>query len=252
VTESVTLRALHATVQVDGPAPDNVRRAWAPLGVPHEVPTARFTITPEADGWRLDDGPVGSDEELLGTLFDRIRVLARGTDDRVVVHAGAVRKGSTTLLLPGESGAGKSTLTAMLVRAGWGLLSDEMVGVDPGGVLTGCPLPLRLAPDACRRLGLNPPVTRAKSDTPLADLGGSAALRAAVTDVVFVRRGQGCSLEPVPRPQALVALADSTFAGVRPEDAMVALAAVSGSARCHVLASDDPDASLRAVTTAVG
>jgi hypothetical protein len=252
VTASVTLRALHATVQVDGPAPDTVRRAWAPLVVPLEVPTVRFQITPEACGWRLDDGPIGSDEELLGTLFDRIRVLARGTDDRVVVHAGAVRKGSTTLLLPGESGAGKSTLTALLVRAGWELLSDEMVGVDPGGVLTGCPLPLRLAPDACRRLGLSPPVMRAKSDTPLADLGGMAALRATVTDVVFVRRGHGCALTPLPRPQALVALADSTFAGVRPQDAMVALAAVTGSARCHVLASDDPESSLRVLTAAVG
>jgi HprK-related kinase A len=54
----------------------------------------------------------------------------------LVIHAAAVERGGSALLLPGRPGAGKSTLCAALVNAGWRLLSDELAVVDPtdGGV----------------------------------------------------------------------------------------------------------------------
>ena len=55
------------------------------------------------------------------------------SSDRALLHAGAVRRpGGGLVVLPGQTNAGKSTLTAGLVRAGWGYLTDELVGITPG------------------------------------------------------------------------------------------------------------------------
>ena len=48
------------------------------------------------------------------------------------LHAAGLSKGKHALLLPGSSGSGKSTLTLALLRAGWGLMSDDMVFLKQG------------------------------------------------------------------------------------------------------------------------
>ena len=45
----------------------------------------------------------------------------------LALHAGAVTRGDTLLLLPGQSGSGKSSLTAWLVSRGCGYLTDELL-----------------------------------------------------------------------------------------------------------------------------
>lgn len=45
------------------------------------------------------------------------------------MHAAAVSRAGSVLLLPGVSGAGKSTLTAYLVAHGWGYLGDDIVAL---------------------------------------------------------------------------------------------------------------------------
>ena len=44
-------------------------------------------------------------------------------------HAAAVRRGASTILLPGVSGAGKSTLVGFLARQGYSYLSDDLVAM---------------------------------------------------------------------------------------------------------------------------
>ncbi len=59
------------------------------------------------------------------------REAVAGAAGRVLLHAGAVRHPRGLVLLPGETNAGKSTLVAGLVRAGWGYVTDELVGLGP-------------------------------------------------------------------------------------------------------------------------
>lgn len=49
----------------------------------------------------------------------------------LMLHAGALEKNGTTLLLPAQPGSGKSTLCAALCHRGWRLLTDEIALVRP-------------------------------------------------------------------------------------------------------------------------
>lgn len=75
--------------------------------------------------------------------------------DRLPVHASAVVRGSTALLLAGPSGVGKSTLGYHAARAGLRLLTDDAayVQLDPEFRLWGMPGPLYLPPESCARFG---------------------------------------------------------------------------------------------------
>ena len=63
-------------------------------------------------------------------LADQVfpRLLAH--DGAFVVHAGAVRVGSSAMMLMGVSGRGKSTLTASFDRSGFALLGDDAMVVS--------------------------------------------------------------------------------------------------------------------------
>ena len=93
----------------------------------------------------LDDsfavtGPAGEleparslDAALIAVLNCVAATVARGLYDRglLAVHAGAVVHRGRALVVAGPSGHGKTTLTLGLVRAGLGLLSDELAVLDP-------------------------------------------------------------------------------------------------------------------------
>ncbi len=51
---------------------------------------------------------------------------------RYSLHAAGVRMNKAGLLIPGTSGAGKTTLTLTLLRAGWDILSDDMLFLADG------------------------------------------------------------------------------------------------------------------------
>lgn len=53
--------------------------------------------------------------------------------DADAIHAAAVRRGTTTLLLPGASGSGKSCLTAGLAAEGFTLFGDDTVVISRDG-----------------------------------------------------------------------------------------------------------------------
>src|SRR5262245_17107922 len=73
-------------------------------------------------------------EDALLDLLDRMvhallaRLLAQGM---YAIHAGAVVDHGAALALVGRSGQGKTTLTLGLLRRGMGLLSDELMVVEP-------------------------------------------------------------------------------------------------------------------------
>jgi hypothetical protein len=72
--------------------------------------------------------------------------------DRQPVHAAAVMRGGTALLLAGPSGVGKSTLTYAALRAGLGVLSEDCVFLQEAPVprVWGLPGFVHLHPDAVR------------------------------------------------------------------------------------------------------
>jgi hypothetical protein len=60
------------------------------------------------------------------------------------LHAGAVRKGDSCIILPGQSGTGKSTLTAWLVTHGYQYLTDELIFLANNGTVTPVTRPISL------------------------------------------------------------------------------------------------------------
>jgi hypothetical protein len=71
--------------------------------------------------------------DVLRTLPARLNRLAAESAASCVIHAGGVLRGEVAVALPGGPGAGKSTLVAALVEHGFDYLSDEALGVLPGG-----------------------------------------------------------------------------------------------------------------------
>lgn len=57
--------------------------------------------------------------------------MALGQRRFLLLHASAVERDGKAIILTGESGSGKSTLAALLGEAGWRLLADEFVLIDP-------------------------------------------------------------------------------------------------------------------------
>jgi HprK-related kinase A len=53
------------------------------------------------------------------------------TNEYLKLHAAAVSRGDTAIILPGIPGAGKSTLCAALGLSGWRILSDEHTMIPP-------------------------------------------------------------------------------------------------------------------------
>ncbi|HSJ27023.1 MAG TPA: hypothetical protein VLB67_02365 [Acidimicrobiia bacterium] len=76
---------------------------------------------------------------------------------RLALHAGAVELGGRSVLLAAPGTGGKTTLAAAFHTAGYRALSDDLVGVDPVGVVDPAPALLRLRPDAAEHLAGNLP-----------------------------------------------------------------------------------------------
>ena len=60
------------------------------------------------------------------------------------LHAGAVMRGNSCIILPGQSGTGKSTLTAWLVAHGYQYLTDELIFLADDGTVTPVTRPISL------------------------------------------------------------------------------------------------------------
>lgn len=157
---------------------DRIGSVLAPLRAP-VPPEHWYGVRVDDDGTAhvdLDGAPVATGvdrrQAVEWVLWDCNRAVASLTGRRLVLHAAAVAHGGSGVVLPGPSGAGKSTLTAALVRAGFGYLSDELVGVEVG---SGRLLPYPRALTVKRG-----------SFGVLADLGGAAGDDAATADAWHV------------------------------------------------------------------
>lgn len=144
----------------------------------------------------------------------------------VVYHAAVLERGGRALVLPAPPGAGKSTLTATLAQRGWRLLSDELALLDPrDGRLYGLARPVNLKNQAIalmREFAPDAVLTEPVPDT----LKGTLALMKAPGDAITrVREGAQAAwivvpsyeagaearLEPLPKAQAHLLLADQAF-----------------------------------------
>jgi HprK-related kinase A len=108
---------------------------WADLHVQMRRPAgARRWFRPQigfyCDGHRPFE-PFPADRPLPLFEWGCNWLIGRRLNDLLLLHAGALEKNGSALLLPALPGSGKSTLTAALSQRGWRLLSDEFGAFDP-------------------------------------------------------------------------------------------------------------------------
>lgn len=148
------------------------------------------------DGWCRLTGPDGRSvrlesptaglfallEAMVGTVVARLHgagILA--------AHAGAVAGPNGAIIVAGRSGQGKTTLVLGLVRAGLGLLSDELALLDPGaGMIRPYRRAVHVRPST---LGLLPELAPLAS-RPLDELGGGSEWTVSQPDVVDLLDGR--------------------------------------------------------------
>ena len=144
----------------------------------------------------------------------------------VVYHAAVLERDGRALVLPAPPGSGKSTLTAALAQRGWRLLSDELALLDPrDGRLYGLARPVNLKNQAIalmRDFAPDAVLTEPVPDT----LKGTLSLMKAPGDAITRVRegarpawvvvpsfepGAEATLEPLPKAQAHLLLAEQAF-----------------------------------------
>jgi HprK-related kinase A len=144
----------------------------------------------------------------------------------VVYHAAVLERGGRAVVLPAPPGSGKSTLTAALAQRGWRLLSDELALLDAReGLLYGLARPVNLKNQAIALMQAFAP--QAVMTEPVPDtLKGTLSLmkapgeaiarvregaRAAWVVVPSYEAGAAPDLEPLPKAQAHLLLAEQAF-----------------------------------------
>ncbi len=144
------LRALALDVAIEshipGLAPElEARFATYPDAARVEI---AYELAPPAlllrDGSELYAGEVALDalSALELDLFARAAASAPGA---CVLHAAALERDGSGLLLAGASGQGKSTMTLALMGQGAGYLTDELAAVHPSGEVIGLRRPVGVA-----------------------------------------------------------------------------------------------------------
>lgn len=140
---SFTLGVGHVQVRIEG-LPTMLRSRLRALLAPFVTrgkgaPAARIVVREVAStgGWSVvcegqPDRGFNDSEALLKYLEWLGLTQAVGAiTDRVAIHAAALTRGPSTLVLLGKSGEGKTTLTLGLMSRGWLPLADDLVLVDP-------------------------------------------------------------------------------------------------------------------------
>jgi hypothetical protein len=226
--------ALGFTFTVEAPYPQldaYLHRLLAALRTSQPARHA-YAITSDRDGstpaWslRLDGQQIGvasQPETLIGALVHDLNHRAVTEAGLLTIHASAAVYAGRALLFPGSMEAGKSTLVAGLVRAGFGYLTDEAVGIDrETRMARPYPKPLSLDPGSWYLFPELQPqadliTPRYKTDQWLVPPDevrpGAGSGPCPISLIVFPRfeAGTETSLLPVRRADALIELAKSTF-----------------------------------------
>lgn len=262
--ESPTYQAVDLRFRVrveDGAVGRFLEAALAPLASrgPHSCTYEILDDSPAHVGrWVVhrDGLPVGvpgaGHVALQWLLWDLNRAAVRASRSRLLLlHAGAVSRDGSAVVVPGPSGSGKSTLTAGLLAHGFSYLSDESPGLelDGTGVLQPYHKPLSLEVGSWALLPElePPPAARPPAgwgwDQWLVDprripgsggLSGPAPVRLVV--VPAYAAGARTRLEPLSRGEAVLTLAAHAFNfGDRPAQHVLALAGLVRGAACYRL-----------------
>ena len=109
---------------------------------------AHATATRAVIGGAMGDGPLGT--AMLRRIVHHVIAHLLSVSGRLVAHGAAVGRGGQAVLLLGPSGSGKSTSAYLASRAGWTLLSDDLVvvrRVDGGAEATGIHRAIAVPPE---------------------------------------------------------------------------------------------------------
>lgn len=167
----------------------------------------------------------------------------------LILHAAVLERHGRALLMPAPSGSGKSTLCAALALSGWRLLSDELALIDPAtGALVPVPRPVSLKNESIDVISRFAPglsfgsVVHETSKGVVAHFAPPAeAIEAADSPVlpgwvVFpsYRPGHATELQPMPRSQAVIGLAQNAFNyDVYGREGFDLLCQLAGRSHCH-------------------
>jgi HprK-related kinase A len=144
----------------------------------------------------------------------------------LALHAAVVERNGRAMILPAPPGSGKSTLCAGLINRGWRLLSDELALIDPSdSMLTPIPRPVSLKNDSIDIIKTFAPEVvfspvvhetvkgRVAHMRPHADAVHRSNELARPGWVVLpsYAAGQEARLEPMPKAEALLRMAENSF-----------------------------------------
>ena len=198
-------------------------------------------------------------------LWDINRRVVEETPNLLLLHASAAEHRGRAVIFPAEMDSGKTTLVAGLVRAGLRYLTDETVAID-GETLAvhPYPKPLSLDPGSWKvlpdlRPDLDPelePFARGQWHVDPGSIRADAVAPPVEVGFVIVpryERGGGTELVPMPREEALLLLASSSFNIDRfgSERGLQVMAAVVRRSACYRLTIDDLDVACELILTAV-
>jgi hypothetical protein len=127
-------------------APPRLPQSWVRIGGIEVFRDAHVSVLVDGDAtaWYsdLDAGLIadsGREGLVVSTLLVALLVELAGHAGWYALHAAAVGRGESMVLLPAPSGGGKSTLFRRAAARGWELLSDDLVWLAPGGRLAAFP-----------------------------------------------------------------------------------------------------------------
>lgn len=151
---------------------------------------------------RVSREVVGDGERVRGNVLEMLALWLLTGLDRAPLHAAAVVRGGTALLLAGPSGVGKSTLTYAALRSGLRVLAEDTVFLQESPVprVWGLGGFVHLHPDAARffpELRTLPPRRRANGDRKLAIHTPPVTDGIERAGICLLARGDAARIEPL-------------------------------------------------------
>jgi hypothetical protein len=184
---------------------------------------------------------LASDALAFADLLDTLLLFLLARRGRTPVHASAFMIGDLAIVLAGPSGTGKSTLALAAAKAGFPVLSDDMIFVqqEPNFALWGFPRPIHVyskdVPPGDHR-------TRMRNNKlKVAVLTEANALKANQAALVVLERGRDLSLLPADPRQAVESLMnlDAGFDLLK-EESRSSLEALASRGAWRLTLTDDP------------
>jgi hypothetical protein len=199
---TVRIRMAPGSEGADGRVP--LRERWAGGRLRVRTPASRGVadIARRTAVARVTRALVRDREQFRHGVLERLTLWMVTAMDRQPLHAAALERDGTALLLAGRSGVGKSTLVYAALRAGLRVLTEDCVFLQslPEARVWGMPGSVHLMPEAVRwfpELAGRAPVVRPNGKRKIAvDLREAGAAAPAAP----VRRAGICLLARGPRP----------------------------------------------------